>query len=305
MRSDPKISELLVRTGAYTDLEQPVILTSGQLGIFYINTEKLLQDGGEWKQFGDDSKAMVDHAVSTMMRNREFAGIISSMREKVAGILPKSLERCAISGGQRRDWLFSGPVAVTMRLPHLSVYKDGKIDIITPAGAAYTHRPESNVLVGHQVLHISDLLTEASSCYRIGDGGGQGWVPWVRRTGATVENLLGVVTRLQGGEQRLAGIGVNAECFVAIDEDFLRVHSTSPERAVEYTRDPTAWSEAYLRENGALALVETFDPEGGKQDRARKFLGRYGDVLKEAAKFDELRDEAARRYGVQLSVPTE
>ncbi len=53
MESHPRISELLVETGAYSDLSDPVILTSGQLGIYYINTEKLVQDDGEWKEFGE------------------------------------------------------------------------------------------------------------------------------------------------------------------------------------------------------------------------------------------------------------
>ncbi len=63
MESNKRISELLVETGAYTDLDKPVILTSGELGIYYVNTEKLCQDSGKFKEHGDNSQAMIQHAL--------------------------------------------------------------------------------------------------------------------------------------------------------------------------------------------------------------------------------------------------
>ena len=65
-------------------------------------------------------------------------------------------------------------------------------------------------------------------------------------------------------------------------------------------QNPKLWSENYLKENGALALVESFNPKGGKLDRARKFIQRYGDVLHKADKFDELNAEVSERYNIQL-----
>ena len=63
MTSHPRLSQLLVETKAFRDLEKPVILASGDLGIYYINTEKLVQDGGEFEKYGESSLAMIMHAI--------------------------------------------------------------------------------------------------------------------------------------------------------------------------------------------------------------------------------------------------
>ena len=300
MKSDSRISELLVQTGAFIDLDQPVILTSGELGIYYINTEKLAQDGGAWKKFGDDSKAMVDHAIAMTEEHPTFGKVIDIIAEQVQGLLPEEGIYTAISGGQRRDWLFSGPVANKLGQGHISLYKDGKLEVLRHSDPGYGVNRRITDFSDTQVVHIVDLLTEGSSAYRTEDGEERGWVPMLRQRGAKVKDLAAVVTRLQGGEQMLAAQGVQVHPFVAIDEDFLRAHSTDPERAIAYAKDPQDWSEAYLRKHGALALVDTFDPDGGKVDRAAKFLTRYGGILSNAGKLEELNTEVRKRYGVRL-----
>ncbi len=289
------ISELLVQTGAYRDLDKPVILTSGQLGIFYINTEKLVQDDGEWKLYSEDSKAMIRHAVGMMHKKPTFRKVIEILKKRVVTLLRNSppCDGHAISGGQRRDWLFSGPVAAQLNLPHISVYKDGRVEVIPACGGLED--------LGDVVdLHISDLLTEGSSCYRIEDGEEKGWVSEVRRIGAKINDLICVVTRLQGGEERLSEQKVTVHPFVTIDEAFLGQYSNEPERALAYHKDPTAWSESYLRENGALALVSAFDPKGGKLDRAKKFWDRYGTIIMESGKYEEFDSALREKYGQSL-----
>jgi len=301
MVSNPRISQLLVETQAYRDLPQPVILTSGELGIYYINTEKLVQDGGEWEKVGDNSQAMISHAIRMMCEHPTFGEVIDILKERSIELLrsnPSPLRagtRYAISGGQRRDWLFSGPVARQLNLPHLSIYKDGKIEAIDECGNI-----ADSGLIRVVALHISDLLTEASSCYRVEAGEEKGWVPTLRSEGVHVRDLLAVVTRGQGGERNLAHHGVYAEAMVSIDEDFLRQYSENPERAVAYLRDPKEWSGRYLRENGALALLPAFDPQRQKDDRATKFLQRYGAVLKDAGKWEELDNAVREKYSQHL-----
>ena len=301
MVSNPRISQLLVETQAYRDLPQPVILTSGELGIYYINTEKLVQDGGEWEKVGDNSPAMIAHAIRMMCEHPTFREVIEILKERADELLrshPSPLRAgtsYAISGGQRRDWLFSGPVARQLSLPHLSIYKDGKIEAIDEYGNIV-----DSGLEGLIALHISDLLTEASSCYRTEWGKELGWVPSLRSKGVHVFDLLAVVTRGQGGERNLAHHGVYAEALVAIDEDFLRRHSTNPQRALVYQKNPGEFSEQYLRETGALALLPAFDPQKQKDDRATKFLQRYGDVLKDAGRWEKLNNAVREKYSRHL-----
>ena len=125
MESHSTISKLLVKTGAFKDLDEPVILTSGELGIYYINTEKLCPDDGKWKEYGDNSQAMINHAIKIMRDNRDFREVIDILVEQAEVLLPRK-DAKVISGGQRRDWLFSGPVANRLNLDHISLYKDGK-----------------------------------------------------------------------------------------------------------------------------------------------------------------------------------
>jgi len=299
MESHPRISELLVETGAFTDLDEPVILTSGELGIYYVNTEKLLQDGGEWKNYGENSRTMIDHAIRMTKEHPTFGEVIDILAEKAKIIIDssKKADSYTISGGQRRDWIFSGPVAKKLNLSHISIYKDGKIQVLP----FNTGRGESPISGNTLDLHIADLLTEASSCYTQENGEEKGWVPCLRKEGIKINDLMTVVTRLQGGEERLAGIKVTTHPFVATDKDFLRQHSKNPDKALAYNQNPTTWSRDYLQHNGALALIKTFDPEAGKLDRARKFLDRYGDVLAKANKWEELDREVSKKYRMHLS----
>jgi len=298
MESHPRISQLLLETQAYRDLDNPVILTSGELGIYYINTEKLVQDNGKFEEYGDDSRAMIEHAVEMMDEHSSFGEVIDILAEKVVRLLrdSNSNNSPAISGGQRRDWLFSGPVAYKLGLRHISVYKEGEIEIVSPGLEVDYHYS----LNGKRAVHISDLLTEGSSCYRVENGEERGWIPSLRGKGVKVNDLIAVVTRLQGGEENLARQQVIVHPFVAIDEDFLKKYSKNPERAVAYLKNPGEWSEAYLRENGALVLLPNFDPKGGKLDRARKFCGRYADVLGQAERLGELARATKEKFDCDL-----
>ena len=306
MKNHPRISELLVETGAYRDLDEPVILASGQLGIFYVNTEKLCQDGGEFNRYGNDSWAMIEHALKMTDEHPTFNEVIDILTGRVRAEMIDSegfsnRATTLISGGQRRDWLFSGPVAKKLNLSHLSLYKGGKTELISfLEGNPVEIMGAVEDLDNYDSFHLSDLLTEGSSAYRNNNWVEAGWIPWQRKKGININNLATVVTRLQGGEENLKGRGVQTHAFVAIDEDFLREYSGNAEVAIDYTKDPTAWSTSYLQENGALALVGSFDPEGGKLDKARKFIDRYGSVLRESGKLPELEGEVERKYSVTL-----
>jgi len=308
MINHPRASQLLTETEAFKDLDEPVILTSGELGIYYINTEKLAQDGGEFEKFGDNSAAMIQHAIRMTQSHPTFSEAIDILTRKVMGLAYNAMAelsdkggRVFISGGQRRDWLFSGPVAVKLGLPHVSIYKDERIEILDPKTLKADGLTKAmSIYDKHVAIHVADLLTEASSCYRLEGNTPKGWVPALRRNNIEVKDLVSVVTRLQGGERNLAHQGVFADSLVAIGPDFLRSFSKNPERALAYAQDPTVWNEAYLKENGALALLETFNPNGKKLDRAKKFMTRYEDILTQAGKLGELDLACNVKYGKHL-----
>lgn len=293
-----KVAKYLVESGAYRELDKPVILTSGQLGIFYVNTGNLLDDGGVWQKYGDNPEGMIGHAVKIVQANWRFKEVIDLLSERVGGLLPDE-KRLAISGGQRKDWIFSGPVARELGLPHISLFKENKI----PEVIMHDGKVESVKILDYDVVHVVDLLTEGSSCYSDGSPP-KGWVPALRERGARISDLVSVVTRKQGGEERLGNVGVDVHSIVSVDEDFVREHSANPKRAIEiinYMGDPDAWSKRYLEKNGVLAFVDDFSPNGDRVERALKFVRRYGESLRAAGRFDELEIAVFDRFGYSLA----
>lgn len=291
------VAEQLVKTSGFQDVP-PTLLAAGEIGIYYCNSEKVVGDGGFFKEFENNAQGMWHHAVGMMDKNPDFRKIIEILAEEAARHIHKDARIHAISGGQTRDWLFSAPVAHLLRLPHLSLYKPaaGQPDRIEAIDSDGT---PSNSIVS-AALHIVDLITEGSSCYhKEADGSATGWIPMLRRKGIGITDLLAVVTRYQGGEENLANVGVKVHPMVGIDEEFLKQHSQNPE-AVRYFRDPEKWGKNFLRKKGAKPFARFFDPSGGKQDRARRFIERYGEHLVDVRKFVALDNLVKDHYGLSI-----
>ncbi|MEK6823191.1 MAG: hypothetical protein AABY13_05150 [Nanoarchaeota archaeon] len=286
---------------AYKDLPGPTILAAGDLGIYFVNMEKLLEDGGAWEKFGDDSRLMIMHACQQYEQVPGFRQVIGVMADQMRYHLTRAVqgERKAVSGGARRDWLFSGPIAHVLNLPHISCYKQepgkpDRMEFVHPDMSVDVVDTLSGVYVGHAV----DMTTEGSSILRTDkDGTLKGWAAMIRNKGGRINDVVAAATRLQGAEQRLAPYGLHIDALVKIDEEFLRNHSANPEAAVEYFKNPTAFSRNYLKENGALAFVKDFDPAGKRVDKAREFMKKYGRFLVEIDKFDELATTVQLTYG--------
>lgn len=300
MESNPIIAKHLKRTGGFQDVN-PVILASGEIGIYYVNTEKLLEDAKEFENYGNDAGAMYQHAVNVMKKSKSFEEVIHILAEKTKSLL-SGLEHQAISGGQRRDWLFSAPVAHLLKLPHVSLYKQesgqpDRIEVYAPDGTQIKNAS----VEGSNVVHIVDLITEGSSCYDI-DAAGKvtGWIPMLCDAGANIDDLIAVVTRLQGGEENLAKANVTVHSMVAIDKNYLAEHSQNPERAVTYFTNPTEWSKQFLEKEDMKSFARFFDPNSGKVDRVRKFVERYGKHLTTIGKFNDLDALVKEHYGLSI-----
>ena len=243
---------------------------------------------------------MIQHCARMAQEHPSYDRVIDILAEEVAGLLPSG-SPVAIAGGQRRDWLFSGLVGEKLGVPHISLYKEdgsqrGKVEALDLGMRIVNPKDLSH----YTVVPVVDLITEGSSAYRVEDGNERGWVPMLRGRGATVKDLIGVVSRVQGGEKRLAEQGVAASSLVHIDSDFIQAYSADPERALAYMQNPEAWSAAYLREHGALEFVATFNPKGNSLPRARRFLDRFDDVLREAGHYTVLDGAVSDVYNVTL-----
>jgi len=296
MESNEKIAEYLFQTRAFQILDTPVILTSGNLGIYYINTENLLQDEGKWEEYAENPAKMINHSLSLMETNPLFNDVINILANKIKKVVRD--KEIVISGGQRRDWPFSGPVSKILEVPHVSIYKDGRFLL-----------EGSESLEGMYIAHVADLMTKGSSAYDSRNEPPTGWIQILRDKGAIVDNLFNIVTRLQGGEEILGKAGVNTTSLVAINQEFLEIghqkgliEGFEKNVALNYMEDPEKWSETYLEVIGIQNFVLAFDPMGKKAERAQKFLRVYQDVLKSTGRMEELKSLVKEKYDIQLEV---
>lgn len=298
------MSERLVATGAYRDLDRPVIVTSGEfLTPFYVNAEKLTGEpdmDAVLAEHGDHDDALIRWAVERAARDPVYNATL----DRVASLVRTRLGRGGVvAGGQRRDWVFSGPVALRLGRPHVALYKQtgsggpetDRIVWRTPSGGT----GDLAALGGTRVVVVVDMLTAASSCHRVDPHTRRelGWVPMLRARGARVRDLVAVVSRRQGGEEALAAVGVKVRDCSRVDARFLERYSRNPADAVGAYRDPIRWTEQYLDRSGIEPLVGYLDDDPRKLPRLRSFLARYRSYLERRGLWQVLDAECRRRLG--------
>lgn len=212
------IADYLFETNAVrvSDPEKPFWYASGTLGPFYVNTHFLIESEDKANQLlalieeaaaGDRTKFL-----STILSFVKIQYETSESYKKVIDLIvskAKELDFDIISGGERRDFFFSLMPAYLLGKPHLSIFKDGETYYSENVEETATKVGEGD-LSGKVSLHIADLITEASSYTNA-------WIPSIRGAGATINDTIAVIDRLQGGEANLAKEGVNMYTFAKIE----------------------------------------------------------------------------------------
>lgn len=300
------LPELLVRSGAYRDLDSPVIVTSGEfLTPFFVNAEKLCGDpaiDAVLSARGGEDGELIEYACARAEADETFGSVVTELARVVGGLL-EGARAPVVSGGQRRDWLFSGPVARRLGLEHASLYKQApgqeagrdRMVLRSPRGE---ERPAAS-LEGRTAVHVADMVTAASSCHARDPVSGRevGWVPMLRERGAEIRDLVAVVSRRQGGEEALAAVGVKVRSLAAVDEVFLARHSRHPEQAAAYYRDPAEWTRSELRRRGIGLLSAYLSEDPKKLPRLLKLARTYRVFLEAEGLWAELDAEARARLG--------
>ena len=215
------IVSYLFKTNALRICEEnrPFWYTSGKIGPYYINTHFLYgseQDAVDLLKFIDLEKEnktsfpkkIFDKTLSHYNENEIYKNVIDEMVEFIKQNINTS-EIDYISGGERRDWFFSNIIANKLEKPHITIYKD--LSIIVNDSAFQSEIDKSKVQ-NAKVLHIADLITEASSYIRA-------WIPAVESLGAKISWSTVVVDRMQGGKEKLEGQNVKSLSLIQIDEN--------------------------------------------------------------------------------------
>ena len=230
---------------------QPFWYTSGKLGPFYINT-----------QFLYGSEAAANALLKTI--EEACAGEKLAFYDKVWADISAQLESCPIfsqlidllteearkmdvdfiSGGERRDFFFSMPVAKKLGMGHLSIFKDLSC-VYTDENGVSMDPSEAN-LAGKKSVHIADLITVASSYIRA-------WIPAVEALGAKIAYSLAVVDRDQGGTEILEKAGCPLTTLITIKPELFeqakklgRVTDAQIELVNSFIADPDKFLHDFL-----------------------------------------------------------
>lgn len=193
---------------------QPFWYTSGKLGPFYINTQflygseaaansllKTIEEACTGEKLAFYDKVWAD--ISAQLASCPiYAQLIDLLTEAAA-----KLDVDFVSGGERRDFFFSMPVARKLGLGHLSIFKDLSCVYTDKDGVSMDAAQAG--LAGKKSVHIADLITVASSYIRA-------WIPAVESLGAKIAYSLAVVDRDQGGSDILAKAGCPLTTLITI-----------------------------------------------------------------------------------------
>ncbi len=195
---------------------KPFWYTSGKIGPYFINTHFLYgseENAVELLKFIDVEKEnklelpkkILDKTLAQYNENIIYKEVIDETITFIKEHINVD-DIDYVSGGERRDWFFSNIVAYLLEKPLISVFKDLSCVVSTPD---FKETKVVEKLAEKKVLHIADLVTEASSYVRA-------WIPGVQNLGAEIVWSVVIVDRMQGGNDRLKSLGIDAYSLVQI-----------------------------------------------------------------------------------------
>ena len=198
---------------------KPFWYTSGKIGPYYINTQYMYggeQDAVSLLNFIDSQKEnretlpkkIFEKISQHYNENDIYKKVIDEMIKFIKENIDIS-EIDYISGGERRDWFFSNIIANLLSKPHITIYKDLSVTI---NDSNFEKRIDESELKNAKVLHVADLITEASSFLRA-------WIPAIKNLGAKIIWSTAVVDRMQGGKQKLENENIKSLSIINIDEN--------------------------------------------------------------------------------------
>ena len=207
--------------------DQPFRLTSGKLSPFYLNTHFLF--GGEDQanallKIIDDQRVNPVRLIDNIFHatwcqytiNKTYRNVI----DQAVNFINENIvlyDVDYISGGERRDWFFSVLIAHLLGKPHIYLFKDLST-VLSWSFKDNLQISDFNYkdLQGANVLHIADLITEASSYTRF-------WIPAVKSLNANMTHSVSIVDRLQGGNEKLEKEGIKTFSMAHIDNEFFEM----------------------------------------------------------------------------------
>ncbi|MDO5733770.1 MAG: phosphoribosyltransferase family protein [Eubacteriales bacterium] len=277
--------KLLFSTEAlkFSPEDQPFWYTSGTFGPYYLNTHYLFggaERATEFLQEIERARAYPEGMPNRLFRsidselhhNPDFAAVIDALAKTVS-----DLDFDLISGGERRDFYFSLPLANRLSVPHITILKDGST-YISNSDLSRCRLLDSAELAGQKVLHVADLLNTASSYLRA-------WLPALERCGAKISDTAVVISRLQGGEEILKKEGVQVHSVLDLDQDFFneayqagQISEKNRDLVLSFQADPKQYMHNFLAEHPDF--LERSKAMGEREkERVQRFLNEFRDLI--------------------------
>lgn len=252
--NDVKVIADLFNTNAVrvAPADTPFWYTSGKLGPFYINTHFIVKSEDEANRMLKviEESIKEDKLTAPSKIFKEFLSLYNTsetfknVTDKLVE-LSKEREFDYISGGERRDFFFSMLPAYILGKPHITIFKDCSA-VVTNSDFEDARTADKAELEGKKILHIADLITEASSYERA-------WVPVIRGFGADISDTLAVVDRHQNGRKVLEGLGVEMETLAGIDKTLFDhalessyINKDQYDLVIKFLSDPDAYMKDFI-----------------------------------------------------------
>lgn len=231
MERQRRVAEMLLEVDALKfDGANPFVYASRKLGPVYVDLRRLSSSPALWAQ---------------------VVGELASAIEAEVGLASFQV----VSGGEVADLLFSIPIAIRFKKPHVVIRKTAKTHGL---GGRTMGRLER----GQRVVHVSDLITSGTSALD--------WVGVIRAEGGDVGHYFVVVDRKQGGTEALDAVGVKVHSLVELDARLVKmaaekdlIEENGAKGILSYLEEPEKWAENLLLSRPEI-LTQNLAAEGGK-----------------------------------------
>lgn len=272
------------------EADSPFWLTSGTIGAYFINAEFLYgssEDSKELLKKIDENlsapetlpKIIFDEVLRQYTTNETYKIVINEMKE----VIEKNInidDIDYISGGERRDWVFSNIIAYLLGKPHITIFKDMSV---LESDSNFVTTKNITDINNAKVLHISDLITEAASYVNL-------WIPAIEKLNGKIEWTITIVDRMQGGPEKILEKGVKTFALIKVNKDLFK---TAKEKGImsedqynmidKYMDDPYNVMRNFLLQNPEF-IKKSLQGEGKTLIRVQKCIEEdiynLGDIIK-------------------------
>jgi orotate phosphoribosyltransferase len=292
----PNLFDLLLSTQALelAPRLEPFWYTSGTVGPFYLNAHFLYgnrQKAEELLAFIDahahDRRGLLFALHERAQKNYEEDEGYRAVIDHAVALARTHLaaEHVAyVSGGERRDWFFSLMIAHRLDKPGLAIFKDQTTFLFSSKEKLCE---EAARLAGAKILHVADLVTEASSYTRA-------WLPALQQRGGELRWAINIVDRGQGGEEVLRQNNVAPFHLIQLGAPFFEhlqragyLDAATKDVLCAYLREPRASMKRLLEEHPEIVRHALQSSEAKTRQRAEQMLAQnpYGFTPEQRAKF--------------------